>query len=240
MKSIDLENFKAAWKKERSFDDQRLSEEDIQRFLSKKSKDISQLFKMGLVIDIFLKILIGVSFLGIIFLFRDNLDMIIFAFAIILGLIWATRYQWSMIRKIPRSDTPDPVIRTSLEKKIRFYHQKYFTSLYVGAFSNALLILSGMLYYFYFKYGEIRPFQWDDYLVFSLVLIIGFGLGATVQIAQYRFQIRQLESCLQEIDEEAMTALTIREQRNKKRRMVLAFVLALICGLLILGYFIFQ
>jgi hypothetical protein len=97
-----------------------------------------------------------------------------------------------------------------------------------------------MIYYFYFKYGEIRPFQWDDYLVFSLTMLIGFGLGVTVQIAQYRFQIRQLESCLQEIDEETMTTFTIREQRNKKRRLVLIFVLALVCGLLLLGFFIFR
>jgi hypothetical protein len=116
MKSMDLDNLKAAWKKEMSFDDHSLSEEDIQRFLSKKSKDISQLFKMGLVIDIFLKILVGVSFLGIIYFFKDNLDIILLASAIILGLIWATRYQWSMIRKIPQSDTPDPVIRKSLEE----------------------------------------------------------------------------------------------------------------------------
>jgi hypothetical protein len=110
----------------------------------------------------------------------------------------------------------------------------------VGAVSNALIILSGILYYFFFKYGEIRPFQWDDYLVFSLTMLIGFGLGAAVQIAQHRFQIKQLESCLQEIDEDAISTLTLREQRNKRKRMILAFLLALVCGLLLLSYFIFR
>ena len=240
MKSLDLDSIKSAWKNEKSFEDQRLSEADIQRFLSKKSKDISHLFKMGLVIDIFLKTLIGISFFGIIFLFKENLNIVLLGAAIVLGLIWATRYQWQMIGKIPQSGRSEPVFRTSLEEKIHFYHQKYIYSLYVGAVSNALLILSGLLYYFYFKYGEIRPFQWDDYLVFTLTMLVGFGLGAVVQIAQHRFQIRQLESCLQEIDENMISTLTLREQRNKRRRMVLAFILALVCGLLVLSYFIFR
>ena len=240
MKSLDLDSIKSAWKNEKSFEDQRLSEADIQRFLSKKSKDISQLYKMGLVVDISLKTLIGISLLGIIILFRENLNMVLIASALVAGLIWAIGYQWRMIGKIPHSGPSDPVFRLSLEDKIRFYHQKYIYSLYVGAVSNALLILSGLLYYFYFKYGEIRPFQWDDYLVFTLTILIGFGLGAAVQIAQHRFQIRQLESCLQEIDEDVISTITLREQRNKKRRMVLAFLLALICGLLLLSYFIFR
>ena len=240
MKSLDLDSIKSAWKNEKSFEDHRLSEADIQRFLSKKSKDISQLFKMGLVVDISLKTLIGISFLGIIVLFKENLNMVLIASAIILGIIGAIVYQWRMTGKIPQSGASEPVFRLSLEEKIRFYHQKYIYSLYVGAVSNALLILSGLLYYFYFKYGEIRPFQWDDYLVFTLTLLIGFGLGAAVQIAQHRFQIRQLESCLQEIDEDMISKLTLREQRNKRRRMVLAFLLALICGLLLLSYFIFR
>ena len=240
MKSIDLDKIKSAWKKEQSFEEQRLSESDIEHFLSRKSKDIGQLFKTGLIVDICLKAIIGLSFVGIIILFKAYLNVVLLASAIILGLIWAIRYQWVMIGKIPQSVVPEPVIRTTLEEKIRFYHQKYTSSLYLGAVSNALFILSGILYYFYFKYGGIRPFQWDDYLVFSLTMLIGFGLGAAVQIAQHRFQIKQLESCLQEIDEDVISVLTLRQQRNKKRRMILAFLLALICGLLILTYFIFR
>lgn len=240
MKPLDLDKLKIAWKNEQSFEDQRLSESDIERFLSKKSKDISQLFKMGLILDMVLKTLLVLSFVGIIILFKENLNMVLLASAIILGLIWAIRFQWLMIGKIPQSGASDPVIRTTLEEKISFYHQKYTYSLYVGAVSNALIILSGILYYFFFKYGEIRPFQWDDYLVFSLTMLIGFGLGAGVQIAQHRFQIKQLESCLQEIDEDAISTLTLKEQRNKRRRMILAFLLALVCGLLVLSYFIFR
>jgi hypothetical protein len=58
--------------------------------------------------------------------------------------------------------------------------------------------------------------------------------------SHHNFQVKQLESCLKEIDEESMSALTLREQRNKKRRLILIFLLALICGLLLLAFFIFR
>jgi len=97
-----------------------------------------------------------------------------------------------------------------------------------------------MLYYFYFKYGEVRAFQWDDYLVFVAAIVIGFFVSAIVQRSQFNFQIKQLESCLQEIDEDTITSQTIREQQNKKRRMIGIFLLAIICGLLVLAYLIFR
>ena len=239
MKSIDLDSIKAAWKIERSFEDHKLSEADIQGFLSGKSKDISQLFRKGLIFDIVLKSVLGVSLIGVFFLFRSNQSIILIS-SIIMLILWAIRYQWLMIARIPEATASDPVIRTSLENKVKFYRQHFSKSLYVGALSNSLFILSGMLYYFYFKYGEIRPFTWDDYLVFGVTIIIGFALGAYVQIAQHNFQVKQLENCLEEIDEDTITTLTLREQRNKKRRLILIFLLALLCGLLLLAFFIFR
>lgn len=240
MKAIDLDSIKAAWKIERSFEDLRLSESDIERFLTRKSKDISRLFRKGLIFDIVMKSIIGISLLGIMILFRTNLPIILMISAILLGTIWAILFQRKMIGRIPETGATDPVIRTSLEAKVKFYRQHFSKSLYVGALSNSLFILSGMLYYFYFKYGEIRPFTWDDYLVFGLTIIIGFALGAYVQIAQHNFQVKQLENCLQEIDEDAISTITLRDQRNKKRRLILIFLLALVCGLLVLAFFVFR
>ena len=237
---MDLDTMKTAWKNERSFEHHRLSEADIEGFLRRRSKNISRLFRKGLIFDIVLKTVIGISLLGIILLFRANLYIILINSIILLGTIWAILYQWRMIGRIPENGGSDPVIRTSLENKINFYHQRFIKSLYVGALSNSLFVLSGMLYYRYFKYGEIRPFQWDDYLVFGLVLVLSFVIGAVAQVKQHNFQVKQLESCLREIDEESISTLTLMEQRNKKRRLILIFLLALICGLLLLAFFIFR
>ncbi len=240
MKPVDLDAMKSAWKNEKSFENSRLSEEDIERYMHKGSRDISQLFRKGLRFDIFLKSLTGASLLVLIILFRGNIHLLLLIAAVLLILFWAIRYQWLMIGRIPETNASGPVIRTTLEHKISYYYKHYIKSLYIGALSNVMLIFSGILYYFYFKYGEVRPFQWDDYLVFTAVIVIGYFFGAYIQIAQHNFQIRQLESCLQEIDENSLSSYTLRQQRNRKRRMTLIFLLAMVCGLLLLAYLIFR
>lgn len=178
--------------------------------------------------------------MGILLLFSGNLQMVI-AMTAILGLIlWAIWFQLKMYRSIPQTDMSEPAIRTSLEARIQFYHQRYVKSLYIGALSNSLFFISGSLYYFYFKYGEIRPMDIVDFLVFGTAIIIAFVIGAVAQIAQHNFHVKQLESCLQEIDEETMTALTIKEQRNKKLKLFFIALTALVCGLLLLAYFVFR
>jgi hypothetical protein len=240
MKASDMDAMKAAWKNERSFEDPKLTKAEIEVFLKGKSKDISLLFKKGLIFDIILKSLVGLSFLGILILFRTNLPVLLTVAFLIMGTLWAIIYQQRMIGRIPKTKGTGSGIKFTLEKKISFYYRHFVRSLYVGALSNSLLVLSGMLYYFYFKYGEIRPFQWDDYLVFTLVIVLSYIIGVIVQVKQYNFHVKQLESCLQDLDADSLNKLTIREQVYKKRRLTFVFLLALICGLLVLAFFIFR
>ena len=109
-------------------------------------------------------------------------------------------------------------------------------SLYVGALSNSLFIISASFYYYYFKYGEVRPFGIDDYLVFSIIIIIGFVLGAFAQIKHQNFQIQQLEHSLTEIDENTINELSIKNQNNRRRQLFMIYLLAIICGLLVLAF----
>lgn len=240
MKTTDIDSLKSAWKNEKGFENKTLSQSDIEKFLKHKSKDISRLFKAGLSFDVILKSIVGASLVGLIILFSDNQKMVI-AMCLILGLIlWTIWYQMLVYRRIPSGGPSDTTTRTSLERRIQFYHQRYVKSLYIGALSNSLIFVSGSLYYFYFKYGKIRPLDLVDCLVFGSAIIIAYALGAVVQIAQHRFQIRQLESCLREIDEDSISVLTLKEQRNKKLRFFFIALTALICGLLLLAYFIFR
>ena len=240
MKAIDIESLKSAWKNEQGFENKTLSQSDIEKFLRKKSRDITQLFKKGLGFDVVLKSIMGASLIGIILLFSDNLALVI-SMIVLLGLnLWAIWFQVNMYRRIPQTDMSTPAIRSSLEKRIQFYHQHYIKSLYIGALSNVLVFVSGSLYYFYFKYGEIRPLDLVDIVVFGTAIIIAFVFGAVIQIAQHNFQVKQLESCLQEIDEDSITVLTLKEQRNKKLRLFFIALLALVCGLLLLAYFVFR
>jgi len=240
MAQTDMEQIKEAWKKEEAFSKMELSEKEIQQFLQGRSGSISRLFIRGLMTDLVFKGILLFSFIGlIIILAHDPFAVYISALSIVI-LILGIVFQWRMMKNIPSDNPPEPVIRVSLEEKIRFYRKSYLKSLYIGALTNAFFIVSGSLYYFYSRYGEIRPFTWDDYLVFSLAVLLSFSLGAIVQIRQHNFQIGQLEECLNEIDAARFSAISLRDQRKRRQRVFLAAFLVLILGLLLFLYFLFR
>ncbi len=236
MEEIDFNKYRAAWKSEQSFEKKSLSEAAIQGFLKKKSKEINKLFKRGLIFDIVLKSILGVSFIILSFLMYNSLNIVIISSFMGAGMMLAISFQAAMLKKIPMADYTTDNLRTILENKINFYTEKYLKSLYVGALSNSLFIISASLYYYYFKYGELRPFGIDDCLVFGIIIIIGFVLGAFAQIKHHNFQIQQLQHSLTEIDENTINVGTIKNQNNRRRQLFLIYLLAIICGLLVLAF----
>lgn len=240
MEETDLQQYRTSWKSEKSFDQRILSAADIQGFLKKKSKKISRLFRKGLVFDMVLKSVIAASFIVLLVLFFGSVKVVAICSSLLVVSIAAILFQLAMLRKIPQADYAADNLRKVLDSKISFYRKKYLHSLYVGALSNSLLIISGILFYFYFKYGEVRPFEMDDCIVFGAVIIIGFLLGAYMQVRQHHFHIRQLEVCLDEIDENTISDLTLKRQRNRRRQLLLVYLLAIIFGLLVLAFLLTQ
>lgn len=238
MKAIDIDKYRAAWKSETGFEEKMLSEGDIQGFLKKKSREINKLFRKGLLFDIVFKSILGVSFIFLSILFSGNIGVIAFIIAMITCIVLSIIFQRNILKKIPSADLARENLRILLEKKIGFYREKYLRSLYIGALSSPLFVISGMLYYFHFKYGAVRPLDTDDYFVLGLAIVISFVMGAYLQVKQHDFQIRQLEQCLSQIDEHTLNQLTLKEQRIRRRNRILMFILAIICGLLVLAYFL--
>jgi len=240
MIKIDLEKYRSAWKNEQSFDSQKLSNNDIRKFLQANSKNINKMFKTGLSIDIVLKSLLAISFAGLIVLFANQHTVVLVNAALIALSIGGIIYQVRTYQKVPKNKQPLQNIRTSLKSKIDFYNTRYIKSLFVGALSNSMFFLSGIMYYFYFKYSAIRPFQLDDYLVFGTAIILSFALGAFIQIKQHNFQISQLENCLKDIDEDTLDEYNIKKLKKQRIKNMIIAAISLVLGLLLLTYIIFN
>lgn len=238
MKKVNFDKYKAVWKSEQGFKNNTLSEAHIQGFLKKKSKEINQLFKRSLIIDVVFKSIIAVSFIVLFFLFYSSTNVIIIGSLLLAGIIIAIAYQLRILKKIPDTNYAKDNLKAVLESRINFYTRKYIKSLYVGALSSSLFILSGMLYYYYFKYGELRPFETIDYIVLGIFIMAGFIFAAYIQVKHHNFHIRQLKLCLTEIDENTINGLTIKSQHVKRRQLFLFFLLAIICGLLLFAFFL--
>ena len=94
MENLDLNKYQLAWKKEKSFQAEKLSEIEIQNFMKSASKIVGH-YKRSLLFDIGFKGILLISFLVLIFLLKNQSNAIItnsFIVCItIIGIIWQTK-----------------------------------------------------------------------------------------------------------------------------------------------------
>ena len=238
MEKINLNNYKDVWRAEQSFSKQTLSKNEIQSFLGKKSKDITILFKKGLLMDIVLKAIMGISFVGILFLYAANSNVILWISVVLVITVLTLLYQVRSLKNIPDGSYGEDGVRSSLQSKLNYYYKSYSRSLYIGALSNAMIIISGSLYYFYFKYGELRQMDIADFVVFSTTIILSFVFGLLVQFYHHNFHIKQIKESLNQIDAETISVQTLKSQKLKRVILFWIAFIAITCGLLLLAYLI--
>lgn len=240
MDTSELDKFRTSWKNEKGFDKFKLSEAQIREILQKKSKDINFQFHTGITVNIILKSILGISFIGLLLLYNGHSGIIVLCILILTGILASVFYQQNVLRKISVIDNPEKSLTDILREKIEFYFTYYIKAIYIGAFSNPLIISSGSLYYFYFKYNGNKVLDSVDILVFGVFILISYILGIYVQKMQFNIQISQLKESLSELDEEKLSIQTLRNQKNKKRRLLLLFILLLMAGILILTFLLLR
>jgi len=236
MKDIDFDKYKSAWEEEKNFDMKILSESELSKYLKKRSKGITNSFRIGLIIDIILKIILGISSIFLIWLYSNHAGIITLCSILFALTCYLLLFQFKTYDRIPRQEEYSKNLRIFLENKIRFYRTKYFKSVYIIALSNPIIFISGILFYFHFKYSGVRSLDFIDFFVFSLICITGFILGALIQTKQYNFHIRQMEECLNELDDDGIYELILKKQVKQQKILLLIFIIILVAGLSALGY----
>jgi hypothetical protein len=238
MKSIDLEKYKSAWKSEKSFGEEKLTEKEIAAFLKSSSKSIHSFFRNNLITDGMVKTLLIISF-PVLSLFVPN-QVFLSPLNLLLWILAAGGMAWQyyILRKIPRRQQNLLSVIQQLEEYIHYYYKYYTSSIYVGALSATLFFLMGSVIYLRFKYQELPSFQTDDFLVLSLGILLSYGISATVQFFNSNFRIRQLEKCLLEIEENTIQPSRIIKNLFNRKRLTLVFGVAMIVGLLLLLFLI--
>jgi hypothetical protein len=143
-------------------------------------------------------------------------------------------------KKIPDLKDADQNIKTLLYSYVDFYAKKFATSLILSSLSSSLFFIVGAFYYFYHKYGTIRSFQYDDYLVFGTFLVISFLMSVYIQSRNFNFHVRQLENSLSEIEQETINESKLTHYKKLNNRNLIIYSTILFIGLLALVLFLFM
>lgn len=238
MEDLDLYKYQLAWKKEKSFQVEKISEIEIQNFMKSTSRIMGQ-YKRSLLFDIGFKGILLISFLVLFFLLKNQpiaiLAITLFIFIAVLGIIWQSK----VYKRADKISVKKEHLKDLLKAYFDFYTGQYIKSIFVNALSSTLFFVSGSMFYLLFKYEQIPIFELDDFIVLAIGIIFSYGVSAFAQIKQNDYQINQLESCLVEIEENTINASSIKKYKTNRIKNIIAIGIALITGVIIFLYLIF-
>jgi hypothetical protein len=236
MENDELENYRQAWSKEKTFDRNILSDQEVRHYLGKRSNSLINSFRISLLFDMILKGILGASTLVLVLLYLNSTG-VLFTCLVLIGVIfYLLSQQVRIYGKIPGQGEFGSDLKSFLKMEIEFYRTVYFRSIYLAALSNPLIVVIGALFYYYFRHSGIISLQFVDYLVTLLICVAGFAIAAIVQSRQFNFQVGQLEKSLDELDTDGLDVRVLKKQRKRQKLMFTLFLLILILGLLLFAY----
>jgi len=234
----NLNKYKKAWNTGSQVLTQQdqLSEEDILDFITTQSRDITAELRKSVLFDIFLKSLLALSFFILAILFKSSANLIILNIILIVFITSLIFLQSRYYHKASFGENAAISIKDYLHNRITFFDKEYIKAVYMIALSSPMVFFSGVLFYFYFSYGIIRPLDMEDYSVFAIGLLLSFLISSVAQIKQYRFQLEQLQRCLENLDEQKISRITLNKQHNKRLLYILFWAGFIVITLLVLLY----
>jgi hypothetical protein len=139
-------------------------------------------------------------------------------------------------RKLDQINEYDLKLSEVIGRKIQFF-RRYFPNLrWMLAFTNALLVWVGSLFYFYSRYGFYRLEDIIDITVAVLMVVFAFGGSFLIYTFQFRFNVKELEQSLNILHEDASASETLLALKKKSIRMTIAKIIAFMVGL---GLFVY-
>jgi ABC-type multidrug transport system fused ATPase/permease subunit len=240
MENNGFERFSKAWKKSgRTGSTEKFyAEEDIKAFKMKKSKDFSQALNRSLVFDFIQKTILIAAMLLLVWFYRTDMILII-AITGIIGLsVYLLFREGNIKREYQKIDDYSRELSTTIKEKISFFRTHFPSLQWMLAFTNALLVWVGSLFYFYAKYGRYRIDDVADIVVNLLMLCLAFAISFVAYRYQYKFNLNELEENLADLDDEAMAALHIQIQKRRKKRLTIGLIILIIGGLLLLAFLV--
>ncbi|MCW8925596.1 MAG: hypothetical protein OQJ84_05010 [Xanthomonadales bacterium] len=239
MNEFNLEKYRSAWNGGAIELNESLTADEIRSLLNKESLTISQLFHRGLALDLVIKSIFLPALAMLLVLFSDGTTIQWVNTCVLAIVAFLAFFQWKTLQAIPGPGVLSNTLRDYLADITHFYRHRYIWAVCVNALTAPLVFYTGSQYYTYLKYGGLRPLDTTDLAVFGLFLLLAFGIGLAAHMWQFRFHIRELESCLHDMD-----ALTVALKQAGKRAFqrqqsrLVAITLAFL-GLLVLAYFVF-
>ena len=221
-------NLKDMWKNSENFMGTSSYESStIERFLSGRSNSIAQGIRKMIFLDIALKLLV-VIVLGIdIFLYMGTLNVLTICslgIGLLAILIW---YLFKMLNRFSEIADYGQSTKDKLSSMLTYLKNRFYSTLLAISSTYLFIFISGTLVYFYAVYGKVRPMDGQDIIVFLIFIIAGITFNFLVNRAQVKYQIKHLEVCLSDLNNNVLATVSDNLSTQQKQDRVIKFLLAL-------------
>jgi hypothetical protein len=228
---MELEDMKKIWS--RIEDNQvrkEYSPEEISAFRRARSRDFTSWIRTSLAFDLIMKLLVAFALVVAAILFRMQPSVFAICLITLILVLMMIPYVWSVRKAATRFDLADGTIQETLTEKIIFLKKMYYKVQFVQSLTNPMIVISGLLFYYYVSYGFVPPFHYTDWIVTLLLLLLSFILTLPATLSIYGFQLRNLQGSLSSLQDP--DGYELETEKFRKRQRALS---ALLYGLLALG-----
>jgi Ca2+/Na+ antiporter len=229
-----FDRFSKAWLKSGTAGDstnRKYAENDIKRFKMEKSQDISRAINNSIILDFVLKGLLIIALMALAWFYHSSIIMLGVFVLLALCSVYFIFRELSIRKAL--ADTTDyrQEVNTFIGGKIKFFRKHFPPLKWMLAFTSALFVWVGSLFYFYFKYGRYRLDDPDDVLVAVLMVALAYGISWLAYNIQFGINIRELEENLKLMEEEENAPAMLEAMKKRSRRILAAKIIFFVVGL---------
>ena len=228
---------KDMWNKaEKTMGSSEYGRETIERFISKRSDSTAGKIKKMIFIDLAVKLVV-MLILGIdIFLYMGTANVMAVCVTAIVILIPLVLFQFKMLNRFSTMADYGQSTKEKLSSMLTYLRSRFYSTLLAISSTYPFMFIAGMLLYFYAAYGQVRPLDGQDIIVFSIFLISGLGFNFYINQKQVSYQVKHIETCLSDLNDNSLELVsqTIESQRKQDISNKILLMLVLVFGFVLL------
>ncbi len=222
-------SLKDIWSKvEKAMGSSEYGKETIEKFISKRSHSTAQKVKNMIYIDIAVKSVVFVLLGMNVFLYMGTSNVIAVCATAMVLLVSLILIQNKMANRFSKVADYGQSTREKLASMLTYLRSRFFSTLLAISSTYPFLFISGMLLYFYAEYGQVRPLDGQDIIVFSFFLILGLGFNLYINRKQIAYQIKHLETCLSDLNDNSLEIVSKHVEMQRKQDVTIKILLMLV------------
>ncbi|HKI88691.1 MAG TPA: hypothetical protein VKA38_06665, partial [Draconibacterium sp.] len=211
--------------------------ETIERFLTSRSNSVTSKVAKMLQLDVALKLLVALVLIidAVIYFNIQKMVLVTCAAGLVL-IIPLVLFEFRVLKRFSEISDYAQTTREKLSAMLTFLRSRFFTALLSISATYIFVFISGSLLYFYSVYGKVRAMDGMDVFVFSVFIIIGIAMNFFVNQGQVKYNIKHLEMCLSDLNEQILEAVTSNIELQQKQDRITKILLMLV---IVFGFVIF-